>query len=94
MKQEELNTTGSSTQFTSGLACGWIKRNGILPFVTVDFLSVICRLGRQIEVTPLRVLKRFIQVVLGALVDTVRGNVVIPCGVACWMWEKFIIVRI
>ncbi len=30
----------------------------------------------------------------GILVDTVRGNVVIPRGVAGWMWEKFFIVRI
>lgn len=39
MKQEELNTTGPSTLFTSGMACGWIKRNGMRVCVTLAVRS-------------------------------------------------------
>lgn len=48
MKQEELDTTGPVAVFTSGLACGWIKRDGTWASVASD---VICSHGQQSGLT-------------------------------------------
>ena len=75
MKQVGLNAAGPSTLFTSGPACGRIKRNTMWASVTLDFLSENRQLGRQAGLTPLRALNRFIQ--------DVQGVAMRPC-----MWKN------
>lgn len=47
MKLLELHTTGTSTLFAFGLACGWIKGDEMQDSMPLDFLCMIRQLGRQ-----------------------------------------------